>query len=237
MIKSVFIPLFIFLFSAMCFSQENKKVSLDIRVFLQGPYSNYTMSDELDKENLIPLSQPYNRIPWDYNGGEHVSTIPKDIVDWILVELTNDTNRSKIISQKAAFLRIDGKATSLDGKNYLTFENIKEKSFYIVIQHRNHLPVISSHPVSLNDTIYYDFTLSNQNAISSSLIDLGDGEFGMISGDSDSNGEINKRDYKEVAANLLKVGYENADLDMNGVVNILDYKIINSNLSKRTAIR
>jgi hypothetical protein len=59
----------------------------------------------------------------------------------------------------------------------------------------------------------------------------------MISGDSDSNGEINNRDFKEVASNLLKVGYQNADLDMNGVVNILDYKIINSNLSKKTAVR
>jgi hypothetical protein len=235
--KSVFLSLFIMLFSTISFSQENKQVTFDIRVFLQGPYSNNNMSDELDKENFIPLSQPYNKKPWYYNGNEHVSEIPKDIVDWILIGLTNDTNRSKIISEKAAFLRIDGKVTTLDGKNSLTFKNIREKSCYIVIQHRNHLPVMSSHPVSLNDNVHYDFTLSNQNAIDNSLIDLGNGEFGMISGDSDSNGEINKHDFKEVASNLLKVGYENADLDMNGVVNILDYKIINSNLSKRTAIR
>ncbi|MGB8318178.1 MAG: hypothetical protein WCE54_08640 [Ignavibacteriaceae bacterium] len=235
--KSLFIPLFIILLSALCFSQENKKVTLDIRVFLQGPYSNYSMTDELDKENLIPLSQPYNEKPWDYNGEEHVSKIPKDIVDWILVELTNDTNRSKVISQKAAFLRIDGKITSLDGENPLTFKNINEKSCYIVIKHRNHLPVMSSRSISLNDNVHYDFTLSSQNAFGNSLIDLGNSEFGMISGDSDSNGEINKYDFKEVASNLLKVGYENADLDMNGVVNILDYKIINSNLSKRTAVR
>ncbi|MEJ2615595.1 MAG: hypothetical protein P8Z35_11595, partial [Ignavibacteriaceae bacterium] len=159
--KSVFIPLIIILFSTISFSQENKQVTIDIRVFLQGPYSNNKMSDELDKEDLIPLSQPYNRKPWDYNGDEHVTKIPKDIVDWILVELTNDTNRSKIISQKAAFLRIDGKVISLDGQNSLIFENIKEKNCYIVVQHRNHLPVMSSHPVSLNDVVHYDFTSSN----------------------------------------------------------------------------
>ncbi len=235
--KSIFVSLFIMLFSTICFPQENRKVTLDIRVLLQGPYNNFTMSDELDKENLIPLSQPYNRKPWNYNGDEHVSNIPKNIVDWILVELTNDTNRSKVISQKAAFLRVDGKVTSLDGKSSLTFENIKEQNCYIVIKHRNHLPVMSSIPISLNDSVHYDFTLSNQNAFGNSLIDLGNGEFGMISGDSDSNGEINNHDFKEVASNLLKIGYENADLDMNGVVNILDYKIINSNLSKRTAVR
>ena len=225
------------LFSTISFSQENNQVTLDVRIFLQGSYNNYDMSDELDKDNFIPLSQPYNRIPWNYNGDEHVSKIPEDIVDWILVELSNDTNRTKIISQKAAFLRVDGKVTSLDGQNSLTFKNIEVKSCYIVIQHRNHLPVTSSHPVSLDSKVHYDFTSSNQNAFGNSLIDLGDGEFGMISGDSDSNCEIDNHDFSDVASNLFRVGYQNADLDMNGVVNILDYKIINSNLSKRTAIR
>ena len=235
--KSAIIPLFIIIFSTTCFSQENRKVTLDIKVILQGPYSHNTMSDELYKENLIPLSQPYNVKPWNYHGNEHVSKIPGDIVDWILVELTNDTNRSKIISQKAAFLRNDGKVTSLDGKNSLTFENIKVNNCYIIIKHRNHLPVMSSVPINLTTNSHYDFTLSNHKAFDNSLINLGNGEFGMISGDSNSDGEITNQDFREVASNLLTVGYENADLDMNGVVNILDYKMINSNLSKKTAIR
>lgn len=235
--KSVIIPLFIVLFSTICFSQVSRKVTLDIRVLLQGPYGNYTMSDELDKENLIPLSQPYNEKPWYYHGNEHVSKIPNDIVDWILVELTNDTNRSKVISQKAAFLRTDGKVTSLDGKNSLIFDNIKEKNCYVIIKHRNHLPVMSSVPINLTTNSHYDFTSNKQKAFDNSLINLGDGEFGMISGDSNSDGEITNRDFRDVATNLLKVGYENADLDMNGVVNVLDYKIINSNISKTTAVR
>jgi hypothetical protein len=236
--KLVIIPVFILLISAGSFPQESRKVTLDIRVLLQGPYkSSYLMSDELNKENLIPLFQPYNKKPWNYSGEEHVNKIPKDVVDWILVELTNDTNRSKVISQKAAFLKTDGKVASLDGENSLTFENRKENSCYLVILHRNHLPVMSSRPVDLSADVQYDFTLSSQKAFGNSLINLGNGEFGMISGDSDANGEITNHDFKEVASNLLKVGYENADLDMNGVVNILDYKIINSNLSKRTAVR
>lgn len=236
--RPIIIPLlFIALSSTICFSQENKEVTMDIKVFLQGPYRNNSMSDELNKENQIPLSQPYDRTPWNYHGEEHVNKIPKDVVDWILVELTNDTSRSKIISRKAAFLTIDGKLTSLNGKSPLVFENIKDKSCYIILEHRNHLPVMSSAEINLSNNVQYDFTLSNHKAFGSALIDLGKGMFGMISGDSDSNGEINKGDFKEVASSLLKIGYENADLDMNGVVNILDYKIINKNLSKKTAIR
>lgn len=235
---SIFIPLLLIaLFSTICYSQENKAVTLDIKIFLQGPYINNSMSDELNKKNKLPLSQPYYRPPWNYQGEEHVNEVPKNVVDWILVELTNDTNRLKIISRKAAFLTIDGKVTSLDGKSPLVFENIKDKNCYVVLEHRNHLPVMSSAEISLNNNIQYDFTVSNQKAFGGTLIDLGKGQFGMISGDSDSNGEINNEDYKKVASSLLKVGYQNADLDMNGVVNILDYKIINSNLSKKTAIR
>ncbi len=235
--RSIIIPVLIVLFSTICLSQVNGKVTLNIKVFLQGPYVNNSMLDELNKENFIPLYQPYSEKPWNYGGKEHVDKIPQDVVDWILVELTNDTNRSKVISRRAAFLGVDGKVISLDGKSPLIFENIDEKNCYLIIHHRNHLPVMSRNPININTTIDYDFTLSKEQAFGNALIDLGNGVFGMISGDSDSNGEIDNQDFKEIASNLLKIGYENADLDMNGVVNILDYKKTNSNLSKKTAFR
>jgi len=195
------------------------------------------MSDELNKENLIPLSQPYKLPPWEYNGNEHVNKIPDGVVDWILIEITNDTNLSKVIARKAAFLKIDGKVAALDGSSPIIFENINNEKFYIVIHHRNHLSVMSREPVLLNNIVNYDFTLNQEKAFGNSLTDLGDGVFGLISGDCDSNGEINNQDFKCVASDLLKVDYLNADLDMNGVVNVLDYKKININISKKTAFR
>ncbi len=233
----VIISIFIVFFSTICFSQENAKSTFNIKVFLQGPYENNSMSDELNKENLIPLSQPYTGNPWNYNGEEHVNKVPKDVVDWILVELSDDTNRSKIIERRAAFLRIDGKVTSLDGKTPIGFENVNEKNVYLIIHHRNHLPVMSRNKINIDNIVNYDFTLSEEKAFGNSLIDLKDGAFGMISGDSDSNGEINNQDFKKVASELFKIGYKNADLDMNGVINVLDYKKINKNLSKKTAFR
>lgn len=231
------IPIFILLYSFLCFSQANEKITFNIKLFLQGPYNNNVMSNELSKENLTPLYQPYNRKPWDYNGKEHVIKIPENIVDWVLVELTNDTNRSKLIAEKAAFITSNGMITSLDGRSPLTFENINVKKCYLIIYHRNHLPIMSGEPVTIRSSVDYDFTIDKEKAFGNSSIDLGNGVFGMISGDSDSNGEINNQDFKVVAANLLKIGYINADLDMNGVVNVLDYKKTNINLSKKTAFR
>ncbi len=231
------VPILIWLFSFLCFSQANGKVTFNIKLFLQGPYNNNSMSNELSKENLIPLSQPYKGLPWDYNGEEHVAKISGNIVDWVLVELTNDTNRSKVIAEKAAFITNDGRITSLDGKSPLTFENINDEKCYLIIYHRNHLPIMSGEPITMGNSVDYDFTVNGEKAFGNSSIDLGNGVFGMISGDSDSNGEINNQDFKVIAANLLKIGYINADLDMNGVVNVLDYKKTNINISKKTAFR
>jgi hypothetical protein len=206
-----------------------------IKVFLQGPFNDDSMSDELNRENLLPLSQPYNRPPWEYKGKEQISRIPKGVVDWILVGLTKGNSISNIIEMKAGFLKCDGIITSLDGKSPLVFEKA-EPGCYIIIEHRNHLPVMSREPVSLSDTVYYDFTSSSSKGLGNSLTELDKHIFGMISGDGDSNGEINNLDFKTIADNLLKTGYLNADLDMNGVVNILDYKKTNINLSRRSSI-
>ncbi len=237
--KQLFLlSILILLNSTISFSQVSEKVSLEIKLFLQGCYTNDAMSDNLNQENLIPLSQPYNTAPWKYNGKEHVTKIPEGVVDWVLVELTNDTKRSKIIAQKAGFIKTDGEVVSLDGKNPLIFSNIKNKESYLVIHHRNHLPVMSRNPIIIQNSIEYDFTNSEEKAYgNSSLTDLGNGIFGLISGDSDSNGQIDNQDFKAVASDLLKVGYLNTDLDMNGVVNILDYKKTNINISKKTAFR
>lgn len=229
--------IFFLLFSSECFSQINRKVVFNVKLFLQGPYNNDSMSDKLNKENLLPLSQPYNSLPWNYEGKEQVIKIPQDVIDWVLVRLINNTNRTKIIAQAAAFITNDGRITALDGKTPLTIENINDKKCYLLIYHRNHLPIISREPLTINNSVNYNFTISKEMAFGNSSIDLGNGVFGMISGDSDSNGEINNQDFKVIAANLLKSGYINADLDMNGVVNVLDYRKTNTNISKKTAFR
>ncbi len=68
---------------------EMKIAILDLTVFLEGPFntSSFEMNTTLNQGTLIPLNQPYNTAPWNYNGTENVTNIPPDIVDWVLVEL------------------------------------------------------------------------------------------------------------------------------------------------------
>ncbi|MEZ5196864.1 MAG: hypothetical protein R2764_10800 [Bacteroidales bacterium] len=43
------------------------------------------MDTDLAEQGLIPLQQPFNIEPWNYEGDETVASIPSDIVDWVLL--------------------------------------------------------------------------------------------------------------------------------------------------------
>ena len=62
--------------------------SLNIKVNLQGNYSTSSMNSLLNSNGLLPLNQPFNTPPLNYNGNESVQVIPNtSIVEWVLVEL------------------------------------------------------------------------------------------------------------------------------------------------------
>jgi len=62
---------------------ENAK--LNIKAYLQGAFQTTSMDTALKTGGYIPLSQPYNVSPWNYNGTESVTAIPNSVVDWVLL--------------------------------------------------------------------------------------------------------------------------------------------------------
>ena len=204
--------------------------SSKIRVFLQGAYSNGSMLTDLLKEKLLPNSQPYNVSPWNYKGPEKVSGFPSNIVDWILIQLRSTT--TKIVATKAVLLRSDGFLTGI-ANNDVAFGSVSSGDYYLVVYHRNHLPVMSSQKVYVenNGTLQYDFTTDVSKAYGDkALVELGSGKFGMLAGDADGNSIINNLDYNAVAKNIFTKNYQPGDVDMNGLVNVLDYSFINQNI-------
>jgi len=115
---------------------------LDCTILLEGPYSALgdSMSTELNNDEIIPLNQPFT----DYNGEEVVSEIPEGVVDWVLVELREDTtSTSTVVDTRAGFILSDGKIVDVDGNSSLKF-NVSDDDYYVVVKHRNHLSVMSS---------------------------------------------------------------------------------------------
>ncbi len=200
---------------------------LDIKLFLEGPYNNETQKMETWlNPDFIPFSQPYNQAPWSYSGNEIINNIPNDsIVDWVLISIYDTTDVSLIsnqsrINQQAVFLLTDGSLAGLDGysKPYIT-EAISN-GLYLKIEHRNHLAILSADQLPSNKSTYsINFSESELTVLGgvSGFKQVEPGVWAMISGDANSNGEIDlldKSDKWEPAVG--NQGYKAADLNLNG---------------------
>lgn len=207
-------------------------VFVDAKAFLQGPYNNSSMSTILKNNGYIPLSQPYNVTPYNYNGSENVASIPSGIVDWILVALRSDPGASGLVAVRAAFIRSDGKIVDLDGISPVRFD-VPAGDYYLVIYHRNHLAIMSANQHSLNDrSTLFDFTSAMSQAYGSNpMIDLGEGNYGMFAGDANADGQVTSTDFNifNPAAQTAQSGYHSADWNLDGQVTSLDFNIFNPN--------
>jgi len=203
-------------------------IDLDLMVFLEGSFAGSEMVPALNTAGLIPLSQPYNTIPWNYAGSESVGAIPNpDVVDWVLIELRDAPNAgsatgSTQIAMQAAFLLRDGSVVGLDGSSILQFNSSVAQQLFVIVWHRNHLGIMSANGVLAQGGIFtYNFSLSATQVHGGSLgyKQLPGGLWGMVAGDSNHDGLINITDKSEWAAWAGKQGYINADFTMDGQVN------------------
>jgi len=194
-----FQPYYLTLVNGSIINEGTKTV--DLKVYLEGPYNGTNMTPQLT--GVLPLTQPYNGSPWNYNGTESVSVIPADAIDWILVELRDASTAAQAMSgtrigEQAGFLRNDGKIIDQAGNEWMTFDNTTiNNSLYVVIHQRNHLSIMSSVGLTDNSGVYsYDFTTGSGQAYggSNGQKELSPGVWGMFGGDGDHDGNIGSGD-------------------------------------------
>jgi PKD repeat protein len=178
---------------------------LDMTVFLEGPFNGTSMVPDL--YSSLPLAQPYNASPWNYNGTESVTVIPNtSVVDWILVELRDATSASQansgtVIAKQAAFLLSNGKVAGLDGSSILRIETPVFNNLFTVVHHRNHISVMSATGLTKTGGVYsYNFSTASSQAYGGTAAhkDLGTGVWGMFGGNGDGNGMVDDDDENPV---------------------------------------
>jgi len=203
------------------------RTQFDLTVLLEGAYSgNGMMSADLNALSLIPNGQPYNTPPWNYQGTETANNIGINTVDWVLVTIRTDLENTSVVDTAAALLQNDGKIISSQG-GLLTFDVdiLDRDSIYVAVYHRNHVGVMSAAKVARNDiTFTYDFTPTANNAFGSvnGVTDLGDGYYGLISGDADANGQVQTTDFNQFVQDLGLSGYLPEDFNLNSQVQNTD---------------
>lgn len=204
-------------------------ISLDVDVFLEGPFNGTDMDDNLG--SLIPNDQPFAIAPWNYAGTESFETLPPNIVDWVLLELRDaadaaSATEATIVDRKACLVNSEGKIVNLDGSEEIRFSVEISNDLFVVVHHRNHLKVMSSGALTESGGIYsWDFTASISNAYGGSLAvkDNGSGIVLLIGGDSNADGNIDDLDRTTDWESQAGIdGYNAADLNMDSQVNNLD---------------
>lgn len=222
------------------FHQTN--LSVDIKVspaaFLQGPLivsGTNIMDDSLRSGGYIPTTSPY--------ADALTTTAPvlavtgnDAIIDWVFVELRDETDNTLVEGSTSALLQADGDIVGVDGVSPLSF-NISAKNYYVAVKHRNHLAIMSSSAIALSATTatvdFRDGVLGTYGSNAQTTYAIQPGLYAMWAGNADGNnnakfaGPSNDsnviKDYILAApGNILNLltyiysGYHNEDINMNG---------------------
>ncbi|HMS33131.1 MAG TPA: hypothetical protein PKC91_03510 [Ignavibacteria bacterium] len=211
---------------------------INTKAYLQGAYAGSgTMRTDLNDFGEIPLIQPYGTSQYNYNGTESVGSIPAGVVDWIYLELRETADGAPIPSgRRAAFIKSDGKIVDLDGISPVKVNTVSG-NYFIVIGHRNHLPVMSANAQTLNTTSsLYDFSTGLSQYYAGVAANLGGGVFGLFAGDANKSFIITASDYTVVTSNLTLANYNQGDVNMSGIVSAADYNFITANLLRASNV-
>ena len=123
---------------------------IDGQLFLQGPFNSGTMGIDLNTLGRLPLEQPYDIMPWNYDGPEEVTSIPADVVDWVLLRIYDGLDPSCILQERACFVKDDGSIVDLDGSEGVDLGTIPVKSIHVSVHHRNHLGIRTSAKIDIH---------------------------------------------------------------------------------------
>ncbi len=182
-------------------------VDIELYAFLEGPYDPNTGEMQTNLNNSrgllpgqtpasglatpTPAGQPYNAAPWNYTGTEGAdwtdADYADDVVDWLLIGFRTGTDKSTEVTRTAALLHNNGSITFPDRCALTTAMGT---SFYIVIEHRNHIGVMTPQLVDVvNNTLLHDFRFADsfRDVTSFGQKQLATGEWVMFAGDGDQS--------------------------------------------------
>jgi hypothetical protein len=205
---------------------------LRAKLFLEGPYGGGgAMSTQLRTDGVIPLSQPFSGPPWNYAGTESVGSVPAGVVDWILLSLRTGTAGATMVSRRAAFVKSDGSIADLDGVSPVSFPGVGLGSYYVVVHHRNHIPVMSATARPLNAPVdSCDFTTSSGSYFGGSAKALAGGLWGLFSGDDSGDEFIDASDFTGPDNEIFLSGYRRSDLNLDGFIDASDFTYPDNNI-------
>ncbi len=213
-------------------SCQSAYITPNICLWMEGAYNanSIQMTSLLALRGLLPVAQPYNMPPWNYAGSETVTNMPAQTVDWVKVSLRTTPAKSSEVLATAAILQEDGCLVFPDED---FFPESLGTAFYVVVEHRNHIGVMS--PTAINvaqGAISYDFRSGDSYSNGGQgQKQLSAGVWAMFAGDGDQLQDLNGYDINGTdnvnwlpqngGFNIYAAGDYNLDGEVSGADKIL----------------
>jgi len=238
---------------------ESDCIYLDIQALMEGALdSTQQMSTRLNERGIlpgqnpaspliapIPAGQPYGIAPWNYMGDEGTDWLDDDYapeaVDWVLVSFRTSIQAEFEIAKTAGVLHSDG---TIDFPNRCALTTDLTTPVYVVVEHRNHMGVMSPQPISaVSQVISYDFRASDsyKDASGYGQKEVAPGVWVMVAGDGAQAEDIfsyditgsDKQLWFEQNGNFD--AYLPGDFNLDGDINGLDKPVweLNNGISSR----
>lgn len=198
-----------------------RNITVSLKAFIEGPFNGSGMNNTLSWN--LPYSQPYNTEPWNYDGTEGYDLMPWEAVDWVLIELRDapdaaSVTQASVVARQACLVMTNGNFFGNNGNSQLNFNLSFSDSLFVVLYHRNSISVMSATPLIETGGVYtYDFTTTQSQAYGNGQADLGNGYYGLYSGDLNADGVINQDDldlWRAEAGTPAYYWMEDANLDL-----------------------
>ena len=224
---------------------------LQIKVLLQGPLqSNGKMTNYIQTADQnysafwtgpkLPVENPYgvkdlSNATVSCSG---INSVPEvgEVVDWIMVDVRLKSDPTIVLESRALLLRPDGSIVDTD--SYLPFFDVQEEPVYLLVNHRNHLSVMSTEKNLTGDVVEHDFTTGSGQALDLGFLTPMVQKWGLWclwAGDLNGDGAIENEDFSMMNG-IFTSGdnddYLTADLNMDGMVENEDYSLLVANFLK-----
>ncbi len=240
---------------------DEDPIDMKLSIILEGPYDEQhgKMISILEEGGYLPgltpvtlfgekteAGQPYNQLPWNYNGTEGTGdfSYPEGFIDWLLITIRPADLTGSSICRRAAMLLEDGSVLFPEGLESCLLND--ELPYHLLVEHRNHLMVMTPEPVYMKDGEFrYDFTVqqSYRKLFGSGQKEVAPGVFAMFAGNVDqtrTSSSVRDINFNDILFIQKQSGrnssYLIGDLDMNGDVNVKDEKLTIENLGRFTDI-
>lgn len=227
----------LFGFAIAPFAQA-QQLKVNVKAFLQGSYAaKGKMTQNANYRSVLE-----SQFVKGQTETEKALQTPANALDKITIELRSASNLAQVVGSASAWLLADGSILDFKtgAQNFVSFENVAAGSYYIWVQHRNHLPLVSAKTVNLaaEGVGFWDFTVKENLSANGAYVLSSNGECLMAAGNIFSNAkdmwEINALDLQTALEQKHKksTGYLSADINLDGKVDDADLRMVQTNAAE-----